>query len=191
MKFTTVRIPELVRDQLADLALFMGRSMSEVVTDMVQQRTDETDWRTRAIPGVLITPNTVDGVPLVTFSLEGSKLTALERHEVSTLADEIDKTARAGSRFDLASTTRGSRRIQVFRRGRGVVVAINETEHSFSAPIAHQLAATLRRTYVTAAGLPEAEPPVGPPTGPIELTDRVREVIETFGLKLPTEGSEA
>jgi hypothetical protein len=107
MKFTTVRIPELVRDQLADLALFMGRSMSEVVTDMVQQRTDETDWRTRAIPGVLITPNTVDGVSLVTFSLEGSKLTALERHEVLMLADEIDKTARAGSRFDLASTTRG------------------------------------------------------------------------------------
>ena len=44
---------------------------------------------------------------------------------------------------------------------------------------------------MTAAGLPEAEPPVGPPSGPIELTDRVREVIETYGLKLPTEASEA
>src|SRR5687768_5207256 len=143
MKFTTVRVPEIVRDQLSDLALFKNCSMSEVVTDMVQQRIDETDWRMRAIPVVFIMPNTVDGVPLVTFSLEGSKLAALERHEVAALADEIDKTARAGSRFDLASTTRGSRRIQVFRRGRGVVVAVNEVEHSFPVPIAHQLAATL------------------------------------------------
>ncbi len=155
--FVKLSLSRFVHNMLKEHAEYEQKPMAQLVSELVIERVNSVERKShRLLSDIGITAHTVGTTPVVAISLESAPLTVLSTTEASTLADAIERTAKAGVRssFEFTTTTeRGKRLVRTFRRGRGLVLAINDTERSFPFVVAQQIAAEMRRHTARAGAL--------------------------------------
>jgi hypothetical protein len=125
-EFTCIKVALSTRELLRDIARHEGVSTAALVAAMANAEADAIGDDINAPPdtGIGVWRASVGGEPTVVLSRDTAPLVVFNPEEAELLANQIDRTITARSRFGLI-TQRAHRQILVFRRGRGVVLGIN------------------------------------------------------------------
>jgi hypothetical protein len=164
-KFTCIKIALSTRELLRDIARHEGVSTAALVAAMANAEADAIGDDINAPPdtGIGVWRASVGGEPTVVLSRDTAPLVVCNPEEAELLANQIERTITARSRFGLI-TQRAHRQVLVFRRGRGVVLGINGSERAVTVGCARDIAKSLRNC---AAVPPRASAPsTGPASAP-------------------------
>jgi hypothetical protein len=164
-EFTCIKVALSTRELLRDIARHEGVSTAALVAAMANAEADAIGDDINAPPdtGIGVWRASVGGEPTVVLSRDTAPLVVFNPEEAELLANQIDRTITARSRFGLI-TQRAHRQILVFRRGRGVVLGINSSERAVTVGCARDIAKALRNC---AAAPPKVSAPsTGPASAP-------------------------
>lgn len=171
-KRVSINLPPERAEQLRALSLRLGKPITVVLGELIEQALREHGVTFDLVPGF-----TYEGVALgkeraVLFGAEEIGLLALNETEVEVLADALCRAADKNERTTLPKTQRGARLIEVFRQGRGVVISVDGRRKSMTPPIAWELGQCLSQEG-TNLGTLEDGPPL-PKRPPEDDRDRQR-----------------